>query len=236
MEEYEMLEKELKVVYDTYIERFRNLQYLESELDKYHRSELEKKQETDRALRRMQKKLREEELRILRGEAMDNERDFNDDIYDSAKEEEDEREMKARGLRRPGAADIRQRQRSGRRGGEKGGQVVGSMTLGDSEEESESQPSSGTASRATSPADPQGPGHYGYQRDNYGGMASRTSSAVRSPPRSGAETDEELRDGEEDDDELLDDDSQNEDVDEDEESGGSEYVENDDDDGGDNDF
>lgn len=56
------------MVYETYLERFRNLQYLESELSKYHNAEMEKKQENDRALRKMQKRLREEELKILRGE------------------------------------------------------------------------------------------------------------------------------------------------------------------------
>jgi hypothetical protein len=71
MDEYERLQAELRVVYEAYIERHRNLSFLEAELDKFHRAEREKKAASDRALRRMQKRLREEELRILRGEAED---------------------------------------------------------------------------------------------------------------------------------------------------------------------
>lgn len=56
MEEYEALEQELKGVYEVYIERFRNLHYLEAELAQHQRAELEKKEESDRALKRLQKK------------------------------------------------------------------------------------------------------------------------------------------------------------------------------------
>jgi clusterin-associated protein 1 len=55
-EEYEQLEGELKNIYETYLERFRNLQYLEFELNKYHTAEMEKKIESDKALKRMQKR------------------------------------------------------------------------------------------------------------------------------------------------------------------------------------
>ncbi len=56
MEEYELMEKELKSVYETYLERFRNVAYLESELNKYNSAEMEKKMDSDRALKRMQKR------------------------------------------------------------------------------------------------------------------------------------------------------------------------------------
>jgi clusterin-associated protein 1 len=68
MDEYEKLEKDLVRHYDGYLERFRNLEYLEHELDVYHKDEQDKVDENDRSLKRMQKKLREEELRQLRGE------------------------------------------------------------------------------------------------------------------------------------------------------------------------
>lgn len=68
MDEYERLEKDLVKHYEGYLERFRNLDFLESELDLYHKSEQEKLEENDRSLKRMQKKLREDELRQLRGE------------------------------------------------------------------------------------------------------------------------------------------------------------------------
>jgi len=68
MDEYEKLEKDLVRHYEGYLERFRNLDFLEHELDAYHKDEQEKVEENDRNLKRMQKKLREEELRQLRGE------------------------------------------------------------------------------------------------------------------------------------------------------------------------
>jgi clusterin-associated protein 1 len=68
MDEYEKLEEELGRQYDVYLQRFRNLDYLEHELDVYNQSEREKLEENERTLKRMQDRLRKEELRILRGE------------------------------------------------------------------------------------------------------------------------------------------------------------------------
>ena len=62
---YEQLERELQKQYTVYLERFRNLDYLQNELEMYNKSEKEKLDENDRSLKRMQKRLREEELRIL---------------------------------------------------------------------------------------------------------------------------------------------------------------------------
>lgn len=89
MEEYDHLEGELRQVYDMYLERYRNLSYLESELHKYHQAELEKKADSDRALKRMQKRLREEELCILRGEQGVDEEHLDDHVFDSGKEDSD---------------------------------------------------------------------------------------------------------------------------------------------------
>ncbi|EGB07298.1 hypothetical protein AURANDRAFT_2738, partial [Aureococcus anophagefferens] len=77
MDEYEKLERELQKQYGVYLERFRNLDYLQNELEMYNKSEKEKVEENDRSLKRMQKRLREEELRILRGE-----QDINDQSVD----------------------------------------------------------------------------------------------------------------------------------------------------------
>ncbi|ETV98338.1 hypothetical protein H310_09034 [Aphanomyces invadans] len=68
MEEYEKLEKELERQYAIYCERFRNLDYLQHELDLHNDRELKKLQENDRTLKKMQKKFRDDELAILRGE------------------------------------------------------------------------------------------------------------------------------------------------------------------------
>merc|ERR1711968_32605 len=68
MDEFEKLEKELVKIYGTYVEKFRNVEYLEHQLEQYNQAEQEKLEESERNLRRMQKRLKEEELMILRGE------------------------------------------------------------------------------------------------------------------------------------------------------------------------
>lgn len=68
MDEFEKLERELEKYYTVYIEKFRNVEYLEHQLEQYNQAEQEKLEESERQLKRMQKRLREEELRILRGE------------------------------------------------------------------------------------------------------------------------------------------------------------------------
>ena len=69
MDEYEKLEKDLQRHYEIYMERFRNLDYLENELDIYNKSEQEKLEENDRSLKRIQKKIRQDELDELRRDA-----------------------------------------------------------------------------------------------------------------------------------------------------------------------
>ena len=68
MDEYEKLEKELQKQYDVYVCKFRNIDYLENELNLYHMQEKEKLEASERYMKKMQKKLREEELKLLRGE------------------------------------------------------------------------------------------------------------------------------------------------------------------------
>merc|ERR1719446_711725 len=67
MDEYEQLEQQFERYYEQYVGRFRNLDYLEHALDMLSR------EENERALKRMQKRLRDEEWRLLRGE--DDEKD-----------------------------------------------------------------------------------------------------------------------------------------------------------------
>lgn len=71
MDEYEKLERELVEEYEIYLERFRNLDFLEHELDKYQQAEREKLEASDRALKKLQKKLRDEELRMFIGDQPD---------------------------------------------------------------------------------------------------------------------------------------------------------------------
>merc|ERR1719276_740372 len=61
MDEYENLEQELERYYEQYVGRFRNLDFLEHELDVLNREEKERMEENERALKKMQKRLREEE-------------------------------------------------------------------------------------------------------------------------------------------------------------------------------
>jgi len=68
MDEVEKLEKELQRHYDVYIEKFRNLDYLEHELAKYHKIEEEKKEEHERKLKKMRERLLKDEVDLLRGE------------------------------------------------------------------------------------------------------------------------------------------------------------------------
>lgn len=75
MDEYEQLEQELERYYEQYVGRFRNLDYLEHEIDVLNREEKERMEENDRALKRMQKRLRDEEWRLLRGEEDDQGKD-----------------------------------------------------------------------------------------------------------------------------------------------------------------
>mmetsp|Transcript_8959 Transcript_8959/g.16123 ORF Transcript_8959/g.16123 Transcript_8959/m.16123 type:complete len:420 (-) Transcript_8959:14-1273(-) len=78
MDEYEKLQGELQSMYTVYLERFRNLEYLESELENYYRAEQEKAEENERQMKKMQRKLRDEEMRILRGEAEVDEDGFDE--------------------------------------------------------------------------------------------------------------------------------------------------------------
>lgn len=69
LEDYERHEKELIENYNLYIKTYRNLDYLEHKLDLYNSQEQERLEENQRRLKRMQKKLQEEEWRLLRGDA-----------------------------------------------------------------------------------------------------------------------------------------------------------------------
>lgn len=78
MDEFEKLEGELAQQYAIYVQKFRNLEYLEHQLEQYNQVEQERLAESRRALERMHKRLREEELKILRGEQEVGEDAFND--------------------------------------------------------------------------------------------------------------------------------------------------------------
>ncbi|XP_019363115.1 PREDICTED: clusterin-associated protein 1 isoform X4 [Gavialis gangeticus] len=66
MDEYEKIEEELQKQYSSYLEKFRNLTYLEQQLDDHHRIEQERFEEAENTLRLMQNRLKEEEKRLLK--------------------------------------------------------------------------------------------------------------------------------------------------------------------------
>ncbi|XP_048348459.1 clusterin-associated protein 1 isoform X1 [Sphaerodactylus townsendi] len=66
MDEYEKIEEELQKQYSCYLEKFRNLAYLEQQLDDQHRMEQERFEEAENTLRLMQNKLKEEEKCLLK--------------------------------------------------------------------------------------------------------------------------------------------------------------------------
>jgi clusterin-associated protein 1 len=65
LDEYEKLEQEIERYYSQYIEKFRNLDYLENQLDVYNQKELEKKKENQKALRKIQEKYKIEEFKTF---------------------------------------------------------------------------------------------------------------------------------------------------------------------------
>ncbi|XP_023282245.1 clusterin-associated protein 1 isoform X1 [Seriola lalandi dorsalis] len=90
MDEYEKIEEDLQKQYDTYVEKFRNLCFLESQLDEYHRLEQERFEEAENTLRMMQHKMREEERDLMRSSLKEEDSDMDvpeDEGSDSDMEE-----------------------------------------------------------------------------------------------------------------------------------------------------
>lgn len=82
MDEYEKMEVELSTLYVVYLERFRNLEYLDHELEQLNDAEKAQLEEADAKLKVMQQKLRNDELKMLRGDDMGSDADEDDDDDD----------------------------------------------------------------------------------------------------------------------------------------------------------
>lgn len=65
MDEYERLEMELQRQYDVYVEKFRNLAYLEQQLDEQKRIEENRQEEREDSLRRVKIQMQEENQKTL---------------------------------------------------------------------------------------------------------------------------------------------------------------------------
>jgi hypothetical protein len=68
MDEYELLEVELSDMFRVYLEKHRNLDYLQSQLDSHKQREKERMDENDRKMREIQRKIKDDELSMMRGE------------------------------------------------------------------------------------------------------------------------------------------------------------------------
>lgn len=80
MDEYEKLEAELQVQYELYIERFRNLGFVENQLEELNRAEQDKFEQAEQSLKRMHEKMAHEDM----GQnAMDGPREFINGDTDS---------------------------------------------------------------------------------------------------------------------------------------------------------
>ncbi|XP_073916217.1 clusterin-associated protein 1 isoform X9 [Castor canadensis] len=143
MDEYEKIEEELQKHYDIYLEKFRNLAYLEQQLEDHHRMEQERFEEAENTLRLMQNKLKEEEKRLLKSGidtrifSEDNFLNFygNDDSdIDIQEDDESDSELEERRLSKPRTAmEVLMQGRPSKR-------VVGTMQGGDSDDDMEAAP------------------------------------------------------------------------------------------------
>ena len=80
MDEYEQLEKDLDKLYLIYVEKFRNLDHLENELDKYNKREEQKREENQKKMAIWRNKIKEEEYKMLTGEADINVQELEDQL------------------------------------------------------------------------------------------------------------------------------------------------------------
>ncbi|XP_042236218.1 clusterin-associated protein 1-like [Homarus americanus] len=88
MDEYEKLEQDLKRQYESFVQKFISLSYLENLLDDYDRIEQEKMAERESATRKMLEKLRTEESHLGSGGE-----DDSDDTDDDDDDDDDEDEL-----------------------------------------------------------------------------------------------------------------------------------------------
>ena len=84
MNEYEELEEQLQDLFRDYLERYRNLDFIEHQLEEYNKKERELKEEHEREMKAMQKKIKDEEMKVLRGDVQLDENELDDSLFDDA--------------------------------------------------------------------------------------------------------------------------------------------------------
>ncbi|XP_060116805.1 clusterin-associated protein 1 [Heteronotia binoei] len=129
MDEYEKIEEELQKQYSYYLEKFRNLAYLEQQLDDQHRMEQERFEEAENTLRLMQNKLKEEEKRLLKtGSNEDSDIEIHED--EGSDSEMDEQQL----MKQHTAMEMLMQGRPNKR-------IVGTMQGGDTDDDEDSEDS-----------------------------------------------------------------------------------------------
>ncbi|KFO71220.1 Clusterin-associated protein 1, partial [Cuculus canorus] len=126
MDEYEKIEEQLQKQYSSYLEKFRNLTYLEQLLEDHHRTEQEMFEEAANMLRLTQNRLKEEEQRLLRSESND-----DSDIEIQEDEGTDSEEENGQIMKQRTTTEKLLQGRTGAR-------IVGTMQGGDTEEDEDS--------------------------------------------------------------------------------------------------
>ncbi|XP_076458907.1 clusterin-associated protein 1-like isoform X2 [Babylonia areolata] len=131
MDEYERLEEDLQKLYSSFMERFRNLSYLEQQLDDYNRMEHDRLEETEEALKVMAEKIRHEEQKQHK---ITNDDDDDDEKIFGPDGDEDDNDSEEEGLtgKQTRPSHHRMRPEAGQRGQAR---VAGSMNPDISETE-----------------------------------------------------------------------------------------------------
>jgi clusterin-associated protein 1 len=65
MDELERLQAELEFLYKDYVTKYRNLNYLESELERYYKVEESRAKESRRVMQKMRDQIKDEELKHM---------------------------------------------------------------------------------------------------------------------------------------------------------------------------
>uniref|UniRef100_A0A670JDX1 Clusterin associated protein 1 n=1 Tax=Podarcis muralis TaxID=64176 RepID=A0A670JDX1_PODMU len=129
MDEYEKIEEELQKQYSCYLEKFRNLTYLEQQLDDQHRMEQERFEEAENTLRLMQNKLKEEEKRLLKSGNND---DSDIEIHEDEGSDSDMEDRQL--MKQHTAMEMLMQGRPNKR-------IVGTMQGGDTEDDEDTEDS-----------------------------------------------------------------------------------------------
>ncbi|NXK31262.1 CLUA1 protein, partial [Piprites chloris] len=125
MDEYEKIEEQLQKQYSSYLEKFRNLTYMEQLLDDHRRAEQEMFEEAANMLRLMQNRLKEEEQHLLKSG------DTDDSDIDIQEDEGSDSELDGQIMKHHTNTEALLQGRAGAR-------IVGTMQGGDMEEDEDS--------------------------------------------------------------------------------------------------